>query len=58
MKGTEVPKHKPLRGKPQINGIRNCMRDHGTHNPRTNPNDLNYTLEIRNTIIRDTLIRM
>ena len=43
---TALPKHKPLIGKPQTNGIRNHTIGRGSHNPWTNPNDSNYELEI------------
>ena len=46
MTGTELPKHKPLRGKPQTNGIRNGTHCRGAHNPWTAPNDSNYGLGI------------
>ena len=49
---TALPKHKLFRGKLETNGIRNHTHGHGTHNPQTNPNDLNYKLGLRATIIR------
>ena len=44
MKGSALLKHKPLRGNPQKNGIRNRTHGCGAHNPQTEPNDLNYKL--------------
>ena len=41
---TALPKHKPLGGKPQTNGIINETHGRGAHNPWTEPNDSNYEL--------------
>ena len=49
---TAPPKHKSLIGKLETKGIRNHTHGHGTHNPQTNPNDLNYKLGLRANIIR------
>ena len=57
MTGTALPKNKPLRSKPRTNRIRNRTHGHGAHNTCTNPDDSNYELGLRATIIWDTIIR-
>ena len=48
----KIPKHKPLRVKPQKNKTRNYTHGHGAHNPWIKPNDSNYELWIWDIIIR------
>ena len=57
MKVTAIPKHKPLRGNPQTNRIRNRTRGCGAHNPWTNPNDSKYELGLQAIIIWSRILR-
>ena len=46
MTETELPKHKPLRGKTQKNNIINRTHGLGANNPWNNPNYSKYELEL------------